>query len=218
MVEQVLGDVVDVTAMSDIAHTVDRVREATAAIAGAVEEQSAVTQEISRSVASAAAGAGGVSDGAREMQAVADRTAQNARGVAEASDGLLEAARALEVEKTGFMEKILLLLLLLFFLPGRTGSELRHEVRLDATLETGSGSVMVQVLDVSPGGAAVRGDASRLPPGAERVKLKLAGLTGATEARIVSRSINRVSLAFLDRAQGQLVADTALRLGRKTAA
>ena len=194
-VQGVVGQIA--TAMSDIAHTVDRVREATAAIAGAVEEQSAVTQEISRSVASAAAGAGGVSDGAREMQAVADRTAQNARGVAEASDGLLQAARALEVEKTGFMEKIRL---------AERRSESRHEVRLDATLETGSGSVMVQVLDVSPGGAAVRVDASRLPPGAERVKLKLAGLTGATEARIVSRSINRVSLAFLDRAQGQLVA------------
>ena len=197
------------TAMGEIAHTVDLVREATAAIAGAVEEQSAVTHEISRSVASAAAGAGGVNDGAREMQAVADRTAQNARGVAEASDGLLQAARTLEQEKTGFMEKIRL---------AERRREPRQEVRLDVTVETAAGSIPGQLQNVSPGGAAVRLDASRLPAGADRVKLKLPGMREATEARIVSRSINRASLAFTDRTKGQAVVDTALRTGRRSAA
>ena len=206
-VQGVVGQIA--TAMGEIAHTVDRVREATAAIAGAVEEQSAVTQEISRSVASAAAGAGGVSDGAREMQAVADRTAHNARSVADASDGLLQAAQALEEEKTGFMDKIRL---------AERRGEPRHEVRLDATVETSSGTFAAQVQNVSPGGAALRLDASRLPMGADRVKLKLPGMAQGVEARIVSRSINRVSLAFLDRALGQSVVDIALRLGRKAAA
>jgi methyl-accepting chemotaxis protein len=206
-VQGVVGQIA--AAMGEIAHTVDRVREATAAIAGAVEEQSAVTQEISRSVASAAAGAGGVNDGAREMQAVADRTAQNARGVAEASDGLLQAARALEQEKTGFMDRIRL---------AERRREPRHEVRLDATVETASGSVPGQLQNVSPGGAAVRLDASRLPQGVDRVKLKVPGVKDGVDARIVSRSINRASLAFIDRVQGQFVVDAALRLGRKSAA
>ena len=206
-VQGVVGQIA--TAMGEIARTVDRVREATAAIAGAVEEQSAVTQEISRSVAAAAAGAGGVSDGAREMQAVAERTAQNAHGVADASDGLLQAAQTLEQEKIGFMNKIRL---------AERREEPRHEVRIDATLETASGSVPGQLQDVSPGGAAMRLDAARLPPGIEGVKLKLPGMPAGIEARIVSRSVNRVSLAFADRAQGQAVVDAALRFARKSAA
>ena len=206
-VQSVVGQIA--TAMQEIAHTVDRVREATAAIAGAVEEQSAVTQEISRSVASAAAGAGGVSDGAREMQAVADRTAQNARGVADASDGLLQAAQALDREKTGFMDKIRL---------AERRQEVRHEVSLNATLETSSGSVAGQLHNVSQGGAGLRLDAARLPPGIERVKLKLPGMAQGTDARIVSRAFNHVSLEFTDRTQGQAVVNTALQLARKSAA
>ncbi len=206
-VQGVVGQIA--TAMGEIAHTVDRVREATAAIAGAVEEQSAVTQEISRSVASAAAGAGGVSDGAREMQAVADRTARNARGVAEASDGLLQAAHALEVEKSGFMEKIRM---------AERRSDPRHDVRMEATVETPAGNVQAQLLNVSLGGAGLRLDAAALPPGTDRVTLKMPGMKEGADARVVSSAVNRASLAFSDPKKGQAVVDTALKLGRKTAA
>ncbi len=206
-VQGVVGQIA--TAMGEIAHTVDRVREVTAAIAGAVEEQSAVTQEISRSVASAAASAGSVSDGAREMQAVADRTAHNARGVTEASDGLLQAAHALEEQKTGFMDRIRL---------AERRRERRHEVRLDATVETPSGSVQAQLLNISQGGAALRLDAARLPQGVDHVTLKVPGMQEGTEARVVSSAVNRASLAFTDPKKGQAVVDTALKLGRKTAA
>ena len=206
-VQGVVGQIA--AAMGEIAQTVDRVRETTAAIAGAVEEQSAVTQEISRSVAAAAAGAGGVSDGAREMQAVADRTAQNAHGVADASDALLQAARALEDEKKGFMASIR---------KAERRSGPRQEVRVEATLETPAGSVPAQVQDVSASGAGLRLDTARLPQDVETVALKVPGLPRGAEARIVSRSINRASIAFTDPAQGQGVAEAVLGRSGRTAA
>jgi len=206
-VQGVVGQIA--TAMGDIAHTVERMREAMTAIAGAVEEQSAVTQEISRSVAAAATGAESVHNGAREMQAVADRTAQNAHGVGEASDGLLQAAQALEQEKAGFMERIR---------GAERRGEPRLEVRVEASVETPAGNVAGQVQNVSPGGAAVRLDAARLPPGVERVTLKLPGMREGIAARIVSSASNRVNLAFADRTQGQALVEAALALNRKKAA
>jgi methyl-accepting chemotaxis protein len=206
-VQGVVGQIA--AAMGDIAHTVDRVRETTAAIAGAVEEQSAVTQEISRSVAAAAASASSVSEGAREVQAVADRTAHNAGGVAQASDALLQAAQKLDEEKIGFMEKIR---------GAERRRERRQDVRVAASVETSAGSVPGQLQNVSAGGASLQLDGSRLPPGVDRVTLKVPGVRAGAEARIVSRSVNRASLAFTDRAQGQLVVDSALKANQKTAA
>jgi methyl-accepting chemotaxis protein len=196
-------------AMGEIARTVEKVRETTAAIAGAVEEQSAVTKEIARSVAAAAAGAGGVSDGAREVHAVADRTAHNAHGVREASEGLVQAARALEDEKTGIMSRIR---------GAERRCEPRTEVRLEVAVETAAGSVAGQLQNVSPGGAAVRLDAARLAAGEERVRLKLPGMRAGIEARIVARAINRVSLAFLDRAEGSRLVEAALAASARAAA
>ncbi len=206
-VQGVVGQIA--AAMGDIAQTVEKVREATAAIAGAVEEQSAVTQEISRSVASAAAGAGSVSDGAREMQAVADRTAHSAVGVAEASDGLLEAAKLLQQEKSTFMQKIC---------GAERRSEARQEARAEATVTAGGASVPAVVLDVSAEGAGLRLDASRLPSPGTTVTVTLTGQRQGTPARLVSAAVNRASVSFIDGAQGKLFMQAALAAGKREAA
>jgi methyl-accepting chemotaxis protein len=206
-VQGVVGQIA--TAMGDIAQTVEKVREATAAIAGAVEEQSAVTQEISRSVASAATGAGNVSEGAREMQAVADRTAHSAIGVSEASDGLLQAAHALQQEKSGFMQKIR---------GAERRCEPRQQVRAEAVLLIDGASVPAQLLDVSPGGAGLRLDASRLPAAGAAVTLTLAGRRQGIAGRLVSATVNRAGIAFLDREQGKSFMEATLAASHQKAA
>ena len=66
-----------VGSMSRISAVIDRINDAQSTIAGAVEEQTAVTQDIARNVAEAAQGAHAIAD---NVQEVAERAGQTARG------------------------------------------------------------------------------------------------------------------------------------------
>jgi len=95
-----------VGAIHQIVTTISRVDEASASIAGAIEEQNAAIQEINRSISEAARGTREVvghitkvSDGARVSQQVADDVAQSAQTMVGQTGGL-----AAEVE--GFLAEL----------------------------------------------------------------------------------------------------------------
>jgi len=186
-------------AMGEIAHTVERVREATTAIAGAVEEQGAVTQEISRSVAAAAAGAGEITDSARTVETIAVQSAEGARNVASSSTELTQRARDASRKASEFMDKIR---------NADRRKEPRDSVHVAAELTVDGVMISGTLQDVSPGGTALRGDASRMPARAKQGHLRVPGcnLTAAVAVEIVHAAFNLVNLKFENRQEGEAIA------------
>ena len=77
-----------VVAIGQIAQVIGEINHYQTAIAGAVEEQTATTREMSRSVQGAADDGRSVSDGARGLAGSAHRTVQQAARVREAASRL----------------------------------------------------------------------------------------------------------------------------------
>ena len=198
-------------AMSEIAHTVDRVREATTAIAGAVEEQGSVTQEISRSVAAAAAGASEITDSARTVETIAVRSADGARNVATAASELTQRARDASRKAAEFMDKIR---------NADRRKEPRDMVSTAAELTVNGVIISGTLSDVSPGGTALRGDASRMPANATQGHLRVPGcnITTAVGVEIAHASFNLVNLKFANRTEGEAIAAWCRRSGSARAA
>jgi methyl-accepting chemotaxis protein len=182
--------------MTEISRMVTRISTATDGIAAAVEEQGAVTQEISRSVTSAAEGTGAINQAAGHVRETAGLTAERAATVAEASRSLLARAEQLTEETHQFIARIR---------DADRRSEPRTEVMHPARLIAGAATLAGTLRDVSAGGAAVMLDASQLPPGASEVTLMVPGMPVEAAARIVGQTVNRVNIAFLDRGKGEAV-------------
>ncbi|NHC16442.1 methyl-accepting chemotaxis protein, partial [Motilibacter sp. E257] len=79
-----------VEAIGDIAAVVARINDYTSTIASAVEEQTAVTGEMNRSVSEAAGGTSLIADGIRDVAETAQSTAHS---VTEAQQAAAELAR-----------------------------------------------------------------------------------------------------------------------------
>ena len=94
------------TAIQAIGETVHGIEEASAAVAGAVEEQNAVMLDIVRSVSQAAVGTESVSEAISTVQEVARRTNDGAREVADAAGGLTEHAGALKEQVDTFLRRM----------------------------------------------------------------------------------------------------------------
>jgi uncharacterized protein YoxC len=184
-------------AMVEVAHAVDRIRESTASIAGAVEQQGAATQEISRSVAAAASGAAEITEGARRLETVAGRASGTAHHVAEASADLSQRAKELDQQANKFMGRI------------RTAdrrNEPRREVNMTASLVVDGVAFEAFLNDISTGGASVRMDISQLPANPREVVLRVPGSQVSATMRIVRITGSLINLAFVDPAVGTAAA------------
>ncbi len=84
-----------VGSMTRISGVIGRINDAQATIAGAVEEQTSVTQDIARNVAEAAEGAGTIAEHVHEVADRADRTAQGAGDTQRSAGELAEMASQL---------------------------------------------------------------------------------------------------------------------------
>jgi len=93
-------------AIEMIAKTVGDIELTATTVAGAVEEQSAVTQEISRNVIQAANGTGSVSDSLTVIRDTADRNNQEAAQISDAAANLAVKADDLRRQVDGFIAQI----------------------------------------------------------------------------------------------------------------
>ncbi len=95
-----------VTALRSIGATIQRMNEIATGIAGAVEEQSAATQEIARSVQQAAIGTGEVNSNIAVVAEAVDRTGTEAGSVVEEATALVEQSAALKTEVQNFLSEV----------------------------------------------------------------------------------------------------------------
>ncbi|MBE9605941.1 HAMP domain-containing protein [Acetobacteraceae bacterium H6797] len=95
-----------VGAIQAIAQTVERTSDIATAIAAAVEEQGATTQEIARSAAQVAESTGTVSGRIGEVKRVAEETGRAVGTLGSASDSLSSQAETLRSQSGGFLAAI----------------------------------------------------------------------------------------------------------------
>jgi len=103
-IQSATGDAV--TAIRDIGQTILSINEISSAIASAVEEQGAATQEIARSVQQASAGTGEVSATISGVSSAASETGSSASQVLGAAQELAQQAERLRSEVHGFVERV----------------------------------------------------------------------------------------------------------------
>ena len=103
-IQRVAGDAIN--AIQTIGGIIGEVNEVATAIAAAVQEQGAATQEITRSTQFAAQGTRNVSDNITGVRADADAAAAAADNVKHASETLESQSRQLGEDVTGFLGKI----------------------------------------------------------------------------------------------------------------
>jgi len=94
------------TAIQDIAQTVVTVEQASGAIAAAIDEQTAVTKDISKNIAEAANATSVVTQASGRVTGAAKTTAEAAQGVAQSAAETLKNAEALKSESMSFLSKI----------------------------------------------------------------------------------------------------------------
>jgi len=91
-----------VDAITQVGEVIDRINQIQASIAAAVEEQTATTNDISRSVTEAATGSHGIASDISEVAGAADRTLGGAEATAQAATSLTGAAQTLDRLLAGF--------------------------------------------------------------------------------------------------------------------
>jgi methyl-accepting chemotaxis protein len=103
-IQRVAGEAVN--AIQVIGNIIGEVNEVATAIAAAVQQQGAATQEITRSTQFAAQGTKNVSDNMSGVRAEADTAAEAAANVKQASETLETQSRQLGGQVTDFISKI----------------------------------------------------------------------------------------------------------------
>ncbi|PKU26627.1 methyl-accepting chemotaxis protein [Telmatospirillum siberiense] len=93
-------------AIRDIVRSISQIQETSTAVAGAVEEQNAVTNEISRNVAEAAVGTSSVSEAVGTVRTATDGTSGEARSISTAAVHLAGQADELRRQVDDFIAKI----------------------------------------------------------------------------------------------------------------
>ncbi len=193
-----IGDVQAMTshAVSSLEGTwtmIERIDRVSAAIAAAMEEQSAATREIARNVNQTADAARDVSTRiasvSAEAKAVGDRAADVSQGAASVADGIQQ------------LREVLVRVV-------RTATEDVDRRREDRSLQriptravTSSGRVPVTVLEISPHGAAVHGLETARPGDIGRLELP-----GIGEVPYTVRSLRRDAAGVEFQAQVDLAA------------
>ena len=96
-IEAIQGDTQGaVSAISEISEVIGRINDIQTTIASAVEEQTATTNEIARSVTEAAGGANGIADDVSQVAAAADDTRQGAQNTLQSATELSTMATELK--------------------------------------------------------------------------------------------------------------------------
>ncbi|WP_235558644.1 methyl-accepting chemotaxis protein, partial [Nocardioides sp. Leaf285] len=95
-IEAIQGDTTGaVTAIAEISEVIGRINDIQTTIASAVEEQTATTNEIARSVTEAAGGANGIADDIAQVASAADDTRHGAHNTLESATALATMATEL---------------------------------------------------------------------------------------------------------------------------
>ena len=102
-IQSISGEVVD--ALNTIKHSIDNVNQYSGGIASAVEEQSAVTDEIAANMQNAASGTGDIREHIGEVSTASHTAFEASHAVVEAASVLTEQFDALSKEITSFLEK-----------------------------------------------------------------------------------------------------------------
>ena len=103
-IEAIQGDTSGaVSAISEISEVIGRINDIQTTIASAVEEQTATTNEIARSVTEAAGGANGITDDISQVASAADDTRQGAQNTLQSATELSTMAAELKAQVGRFL-------------------------------------------------------------------------------------------------------------------
>jgi len=147
-VRSVTADAVET--ITGIGLTITRINESTAAVAAAVEEQSAATREIARNVLEASQGTRSVSSSILLVREGATRTGATATQVLSTADHLISQSEELAGDVSGFLTEI------------KTAGDRRRSERVPVSLAAGvdlaDAHSTAELVDVSLGGARLSRD------------------------------------------------------------
>jgi methyl-accepting chemotaxis protein len=190
-------------AIGGISGTIGKVNEIAAAIASAVVEQSAATQEIARSVDQVSASTANVSTSIEQVSTSVGHNSESAAAVKSTARALSEEAQNLSDEVKGFLDALKSL---------GEGQDLTiHAVDLPATITEGGTTFNGRVIRLSPGFAAFSGSLAA-SPGA-LLELKIGGIERPLRARFIGSEngvtelqlpLNHEQLTYMGRALAQL--------------
>jgi methyl-accepting chemotaxis protein len=198
-----------VDAVAGIERTIGEMNAIAGSIAAAVEEQGAATAEIARNVAQTAAAAGEMTDRNREVSVEAGQTGQRAGAV-------LADIKALDATVEDLKQSVVRAMRTSMEEVDRR-AEPRHEVDLPCRLLIGGQSHGARVVDLSPGGAHVRG-APALAVGT-RGALQVEGVRQDLPFSVKSADSDSVRVAFaLDASTAAALRDVLAGLGQRGAA
>jgi PAS domain S-box-containing protein len=178
-----------IEAMAEVTTIIGRLDEVTAVIAAAVEQQSATTREIASKVQSVTAAAAGTADAMKQVVTVSERAGTASEEVLTTADGIRQEAARLHTEVEQFLASV----------RDETGERRNYERAagngVTVTVSSGGrGSKVVEVQDISLGGAALLCD-WQLPPGAD-VVIELPEAGGRVNGRVVRADGKSMGLIF----------------------
>jgi methyl-accepting chemotaxis protein len=197
-------------AISGIAGTVSKVNEIAAAIASAVVEQGAATQEIAQSVDRVSSSTANVSSSIERVGSAVERNSDGATAVKRTAQSLSEESQSLSDEVKGFLEA-------LQNLGGDDGQDLKtYTLDRRATLTAGGHASEGRVVRLSPGFAAFVGQITAAP--GSLLELRIDGIDRALRARFVENTNGVVELQLpLNHEQLTYMSTELARLGAKAA-
>ena len=188
MVRTATGEAV--TAMADIGNIIARINEVSAAIAAAVEEQSATTREIAVSVQAVANATAGTAQAMQQVVSVSDNAGNISRDVLSGAADIGNEAQKLRTEVDQFLVAV----------RDEADDERRQYERIGVSgitfgiLAKGRPSERVEVRNVSRGGALLACDWT-VPPGTP-LDVELPGTESPVPARAVRGGKGQLAVVF----------------------
>jgi methyl-accepting chemotaxis protein len=193
-----------VTAMADIGTIIARINEVSAAIAAAVEEQSATTREIAVSVQAVADATGGTAQAMQQVVSVSDNAGNISRDVLSGAAHIGDEAQKLRTEVDQFLVAV----------RDDADDERRHYERIGVSGVTigvrvnGRAPARVEVRNVSRGGALLACDWT-LPAGTP-LDVELPGAESPVPARVVRGGNGELAVLFSSETHALTQIDRAL--------
>ena len=197
-----------VKAISGIGHTIAEINETATAIASAVEQQTAATQEIARNVLEASHGTRDVTVSIVHVKEGAVRTGVTATQVLATADHLITESEQLAGEVADFLTAV------------KSSADRRHfervAVSLAAELRLGGTAIAVNLVDVAVGGARLDREAGG--GAGTQVELVVSGWP-TVRGRLLGSVNGQSRIQFaLDEATHRKLTDIMLSLERRPAA
>ena len=190
-IETVRGATGDaVAAMTEIGAIIGKINEVSAAIAAAVEQQSATTREIAASVQAVSGATAGTAEAMAHVVMVADNAGNASRDVLAGASGIGQEAETLRTEVDQFLAAV----------RADTAEERRRYERVSAkgarlgVQAKGRAAARMEVRNVSRGGASVDSDWT-LPAGTA-LEIELPDAAGTVPARVVRCGDGQLGMVF----------------------